>query len=274
MKLDTNCKACLSSKKCYATSKRSPQKNRHCRPIAPISTNIAVPSTKSRNTRAHAACHRRLAVPHRPHDIRGPWEYRPTERFNELSSLLGEGIISGIWLYAEDKPDVVHATFDALPPLLRALDIGSVRFLKVRARQLFVVRNDNRYQCLATVPHSSVNPLVDPSPFVGPDRVLQLSALRVLGTVLDVCIPRIPFWKEALLDAVGRCWVGLVDEERKGLMTCDIKLRNKVKRSLQDFCVQLAKTCPSVIQEEYPRFLKADRELFEDLFSEIVNMPV
>lgn len=57
---------------------------------------------------------------------------KPTsERFDQLSSLLGEGIISGIWLYAEDKPDVIKATFDTLPRLLRALGIGSVRFLKV-----------------------------------------------------------------------------------------------------------------------------------------------
>jgi hypothetical protein len=72
-----------------------------------------------------------------------PGSTAPAERFNELSSLLGEGIISGIWLYAEDKPGVVHASFDALPTLLRALDVGSVRFLKVRARQLFVVHNDD-----------------------------------------------------------------------------------------------------------------------------------
>ncbi|PPQ79241.1 hypothetical protein CVT25_002808 [Psilocybe cyanescens] len=35
-------------------------------------------------------------------------------RFNDLSSLLGGGIISGIWIYAEDKPDAVNATFEAL----------------------------------------------------------------------------------------------------------------------------------------------------------------
>ena len=62
----------------------------------------------------------------------GPGSKAPAERFDELSSLLGQGIISGIWLYAEDKPVVVHATFEALPPLLTALDIGSARFLKVR----------------------------------------------------------------------------------------------------------------------------------------------
>ncbi|PPQ65475.1 hypothetical protein CVT26_000115 [Gymnopilus dilepis] len=54
-----------------------------------------------------------------------------SSRFDELASLLGEGIISNIWLYAEDRPEVVRATFDALPDLLLALSVGSVRFLKV-----------------------------------------------------------------------------------------------------------------------------------------------
>jgi hypothetical protein len=59
-------------------------------------------------------------------------ENKPSsERFDQLSFLLGEGIISGIWLYAEDKPEVVLATFDSLPQLLAVLGIGTVRFLKV-----------------------------------------------------------------------------------------------------------------------------------------------
>jgi hypothetical protein len=46
---------------------------------------------------------------------------------------------------------------------------------------------------------------------------MQLSALRVLGILLEVCKPRVNSWKETILDAVGRCWVGLIDEERKGI---------------------------------------------------------
>lgn len=53
------------------------------------------------------------------------------ERFDQLCSLLGEGIISGIWLYAEDKPRVVIATFEALPQLILALGMGTTRFLQV-----------------------------------------------------------------------------------------------------------------------------------------------
>jgi Tti2 family len=54
-----------------------------------------------------------------------------SERFDQLCSLLGEGIISGIWLYAEDKPEVMLATFDSLPQLIAALGIGTMRFMKV-----------------------------------------------------------------------------------------------------------------------------------------------
>ncbi|KAF9485494.1 hypothetical protein BDN70DRAFT_927435 [Pholiota conissans] len=178
-----------------------------------------------------------------------PGSTDPAERFNELSSLLGEGIISGIWLYAEDKPGVLLATFQALPPLFKALDIGSIRFLKSLMPQLT---------------HSLI-----PIPLVEPDRELQLSALRALETLLDVCKPRIPSWRETILDAVGRCWVGLIDEERKGSSAGDINLRNEVKKSLQDFCVHLAQTCPSVTKDEYPRLLKADKDLFENLFSQV-----
>lgn len=56
-----------------------------------------------------------------------------------------------------------------------------------------------------------------PQTLVDPDRRMQLSALRVLGILLEVCKPRINAWKETILDAVGRCWVGLIDEERKGI---------------------------------------------------------
>jgi hypothetical protein len=46
---------------------------------------------------------------------------------------------------------------------------------------------------------------------------MQISALRVLGVLLEVCKPRMNSWKETILDAFGRCWVELVDEEREGI---------------------------------------------------------
>ncbi|KAF8963411.1 hypothetical protein BDZ97DRAFT_1919843 [Flammula alnicola] len=171
-----------------------------------------------------------------------------SDRFDELSSLLGEGIISGIWLYAEEKPGVVNATFDALPPLLRALDIGSVRFLKALIPQLA---------------HTLI-----PRPLVEPERKLQLSALRVIETLVEVCSPRINSWKETILDAIGRCWVDLIDRERSdGNASFDeLQMKAKVKKQLQAICVKLAEVCPSVVQEEFPRLLEADKDLFKDLF--------
>jgi hypothetical protein len=56
-----------------------------------------------------------------------------------------------------------------------------------------------------------------PQTLVDSDRRMQLSALRVLGILFEVCKPRINAWKETILDGVGRCWVGLIDEERKGI---------------------------------------------------------
>lgn len=40
-------------------------------------------------------------------------------------------------------------------------------------------------------------------------------ALDVLATLLDVCAPRISSWNETILDGIGRCWVGIVDDEAK-----------------------------------------------------------
>ncbi|KAH9479561.1 hypothetical protein JR316_0008156 [Psilocybe cubensis] len=160
------------------------------------------------------------------------------DRFNELSSLLGEGIITGIWLYAEDKPDAVNATFEALPFLLKELGIGSIRFMKPLIPQLT---------------HTLI-----PRPLVEPDTTMQLSAIKVLYTLLDVCEPRIEPWKETILNAIGRCWVGLMDQERGAPNT-------EVKKGLQMLCMKMAEICPSVTQNEFQKLLQADKELFEDL---------
>lgn len=58
------------------------------------------------------------------------------------------------------------------------------------------------------------HPLI-PRLLIDPDRKMQLSALSAIDVILDVCTPRINFWKETILDAVGRCWVQLIDEEQK-----------------------------------------------------------
>jgi len=55
------------------------------------------------------------------------------EQFDQLSALLGEGIINGIWLYASDKPDVILASLDAMPRLITSLAVGNARYVKVRS---------------------------------------------------------------------------------------------------------------------------------------------
>jgi hypothetical protein len=48
-----------------------------------------------------------------------------------------------------------------------------------------------------------------------PQRKTQLAALDVLAALLGVCAPRINSWKETILDGIGRCWVGIIDDEAK-----------------------------------------------------------
>ena len=54
-----------------------------------------------------------------------------SDRFDQLCTLVGEGVISGIWLYAAENSEVILASLDALPPVVRALGIGNARYLKV-----------------------------------------------------------------------------------------------------------------------------------------------
>ncbi len=53
------------------------------------------------------------------------------ERFAQLCELLGEGIIGRVWVYASRCPDVIEATLEFLPIVVKALDIGTSRYLKV-----------------------------------------------------------------------------------------------------------------------------------------------
>jgi len=98
-----------------------------------------------------------------------------------------------------------------------------------------------------------------------------------LNTLLDVCRPRIESWKETILDAIGRCWVDLVDKETTAMQSNtsmrESEMTIEIKMHLQKLCIKLAEICPSVVQEEYPRFLRSDKKLFEDLFGQVINVP-
>lgn len=56
-----------------------------------------------------------------------------SDRFDQLCVFLGEGIIGGVWLYASENSEVILASLDALPSVVRALGIGNARYLKARA---------------------------------------------------------------------------------------------------------------------------------------------
>jgi len=111
-------------------------------------------------------------------------------RFDKLCTLLGDSIIGNVWIYASMEPECVQATLDVLPGVIEMLGIGCARYLKALIPQL-------------------VHPLL-PS-FVSPSREMQLSSLRALHVLIDECSPRIARWKGTILDAVAKCWVGIID---------------------------------------------------------------
>ncbi|KAF8075967.1 hypothetical protein FPV67DRAFT_1469893 [Lyophyllum atratum] len=158
------------------------------------------------------------------------------DHFDQLCALLGEGIISGIWLYAADRPDVLLASLEALPPVLRALSIGNARFLKALITQLVYSLKPNP---------------VNPWP-----ADIQITSLRVLTILIEECAPCIPRWKITILDGVARCWVTLKDSGTDNPVL-DAELRHT--------CEVLKKNCPSVIEVEYKRLIAYDRIMFGDL---------
>ena len=111
-------------------------------------------------------------------------------RFDKLCALLGDSVIGNVWIYAATEPETVQATLEVLPGAIEMLGIGCARYLKALIAQL-------------------IYPLL-PSPVV-PSRDFQLNSLRTLGFLVDECTPRMLRWKGIILDAVAKCWVGIVD---------------------------------------------------------------
>ncbi|KAJ6567265.1 hypothetical protein DFH09DRAFT_1156514 [Mycena vulgaris] len=160
------------------------------------------------------------------------------ERFEQLCGLLGDGIIGSIWPYASDRLEALLASIEALPAVVEILGVGCARYLKVLVAQL-------------------VHPLA-PLEYEKTSVALQISSLRALSAVIDACPERMAQWKGTILNGVGRCWVSMIDSKAdtppEGL-----------KRELRNVCQKLAVACPSILQEEYPRFMAADAAIFQDL---------
>ncbi|KAJ7646143.1 hypothetical protein B0H17DRAFT_1215798 [Mycena rosella] len=157
------------------------------------------------------------------------------DRFDQLCVLLGDGIIGSIWPYSSDRLEALLASIEALPPLVEVLGVGCARYLKVLIAQL-------------------VHPLA-PREYEKTSVPLQIASLRALSAIIDACPERMAQWKGTILNGVGRCWVTVIDS----------KADTRLKRELGHVCQRLAIACPSVLQEEYPRFQAADAVSFEDL---------
>ncbi|KAJ7783401.1 hypothetical protein B0H14DRAFT_2400764 [Mycena olivaceomarginata] len=166
-------------------------------------------------------------------------------RFDQLCALLGDGIVGSVWPYASgDRLPALVASIDALPPVLEMLGVGCARYMKVLVAQL-------------------VHPLAPPNPTSAP---LQLSSLRALGALVAACPERIPAWKGTILNALARCWVGAVESPDPDDADADASTW-ELKAALKTVSRALARACPSVLQDEYPRFVAADAEIFGDLFA-------
>jgi hypothetical protein len=109
--------------------------------------------------------------------------------------LLGDGVIGNVWIYAPTEPESVEATLQVLPAVIEMLGIGCARYLKALIPQL-------------------THPLL-PS-LVSPSRNMQFASLRALGVLINECSPQMHRWKSAILGAVAKCWVGIVDSDVDG----------------------------------------------------------
>ncbi|TFK22203.1 hypothetical protein FA15DRAFT_644541 [Coprinopsis marcescibilis] len=211
------------------------------------------------------------------------------ERFDQLCTLLGEGIITGIWTYAFDKPEIVQATLCALPDLVRVLDVGCVRFLRMLIPQI-----------VQPLVLPSATPLIPGIPSIDPPQLqLQISSLKVLIPLIDVCAPRISGWRLNILDGLVRCWVSMLVDRSNGFVlnstktprepdsddedqddgdsvpstqntggSLDGDTRNdllELKGLLQTSCLKLSDACPSM-KAEYERLLETDPRAFAEFF--------
>ncbi|KIL67237.1 hypothetical protein M378DRAFT_177394 [Amanita muscaria Koide BX008] len=122
---------------------------------------------------------------------------RPSEKayFDQLADvLMGQGIVGSVWFYGYDKENVILASVEALPRVVGALGIGTVRFLKVLITQL-------------------TDPLL-PKPLRYVPVQLQVASIEALWIVVQECSPRIDTkYAGMIADAVSRCWVNLVSQE-------------------------------------------------------------
>ncbi|TFY74523.1 hypothetical protein EWM64_g9489 [Hericium alpestre] len=167
-------------------------------------------------------------------------------QFMQLCALLGDGIIGSVWMYGYQDADAVEAGVDALPDVVSALGIGTVRYLKALIPQLT--------HPLHLMPFNATRPS------------LQLASLKALLCVMRECAPRVHAWRGTILEGAAKCWVGLVDAGKKDQDSMALK------DLLREVCVSLAEFAPAAV-EDYRKLLALDSHMFEGLLGKITSAP-
>jgi hypothetical protein len=155
------------------------------------------------------------------------------------------------------NPTLVAAA-QSLPPILSALGIGGVRFLKgiipvlaewlalpfpIVTAEVGCVPNDNE----ETSPHNAEGTHDSDSSTTG--VTLHIASLSSLSVLFRTCTPRIGGWSTTIVDAIGRCWVGCLDlESHRRDNTISKDSVCLLRKQLKETAVQLAEVYPGVIK--------------------------
>ncbi|KAF8529111.1 hypothetical protein BU17DRAFT_80296 [Hysterangium stoloniferum] len=157
-------------------------------------------------------------------------------RFDQLCTLLGEGIIGGIWMYAYQEWETLEASMVAARDVVRNLGVGTTRYLKALVSQLMLnIASLSQQHQLS----------------------MQLASLGLLEVIICVCKSRIDNWTGLILGGVARLWVNLEDS--------DFVNKQDVQRAIQKVTYVLGEACPSVVLNEYDRLLTCDSSMFQGL---------
>lgn len=154
------------------------------------------------------------------------------------------------------NPTLVAAA-QSLTPVLSALGIGGIRFLKGivpvlaewLALPLPIVTTDERISCDEEGTH-----FCHASKSSRADITLHLASLSSMSVLFHTCMPQIGGWSTTIVDAVGRCWIGCLDVEGRD----DVFSKDSLyvlRKHLRETVVQLSKVCPSVVKVCAPLWL-------------------
>jgi hypothetical protein len=153
------------------------------------------------------------------------------ERYQGLFALLGDGIISGAWMFGYRDSLLIQASYDVLVSLLEQLGVACVRYLKAMVPQLLHTLN------AATELKNDIS--------------MQESSLRALKAVIRHGAPRIAFWTGEIVGGVAKAWTILVEEHSGNFIHSftvsysHISTETHVKHILKSVIQDLVERCPS-----------------------------